>query len=121
MKGFIVAYSARSRRVLSQLNHGLLGRIIRVPQKHKGIVSYYYQGVFDDLEFLRLKEGCYFVKGDRVVMSAVKEFVLDSAIVVRADVDLSFEDLVTGREFWNKHSKSKGWKVKNLNEGDKNE
>ena len=101
MKGYLITYKEEEdKREIVKSNHYLLGKITRVLGR-----LYYYPGVLDDVKFLKISNGCYFV---------TKTIDDKKFKVYEVTLNIELKDLTTAKEKWLEVAEKENRFVKNL-------
>ena len=106
MRGIIFTFGDLSPLELVKKHNEFLGRVVKVKRGGR-IHHYYYSGILDDMPFLKLSNGCYFLPLPENVGLITPG---DGPIV--AELDIEKRKLKTGAQYF--LEKYKGIKVNNL-------
>jgi len=107
MKGYILSYNNNlSSHEIVKINNYLLGRVCKV-KRHNIVFNYYYPGLFDNILFLKLSNGCYFIEKQPNLVFPGMVNIFDAEID-----ELLPEQMITGREYF--QIKYNNERVKNL-------
>lgn len=99
MNGFIVTYNSSKPKDITRINYYLFGRVVQVKKDNK-VEKYYYPGLFENQQFKKISNGCYFVG------SVADNF--DGLLVFHpAVVTFSDDRMQTAKEFWKDKIKGK--------------
>jgi len=106
MKGIIFTFGDLSPSELVKKHNEVLGRVVKV--KRGGTTHYYYYaGLLDNIPFLKISNGCYFLPNvDKNELSIPRKYIIE------ADLEINKKDLKTGAQYF--LEKYKGVKVNNL-------
>lgn len=106
MKGIIFTFGDLSPAELVKIHNQFLGRVVKV--KRGGLVHhYYYAGILDDMPFLKISNGCYFLPTPDNI-----EIMSPGKTPLKVDIDIKESDLKTGAQYF--LEKYKDIKVNNL-------
>lgn len=107
MKGYLLLYNTTNRKDITRINHELFGRIITVPKKTKTF-RYYYAGSFENVEHVKITNGCYFTTAKGSECEGLVKYM-------EADIAIPKEALITAKKKWAEYAERKKFSVKHLN------
>jgi len=99
LDGFLVTYNSSVRKDITKINYHLFGRIVNVKKENR-TEKYYYPGVFENNQFKKLSNGCYFVENNIGSYDGLIN-------ILPAVVTFSEKNLQTARDYWKEKIKGK--------------
>jgi len=104
MKGFILRYNDNlTPREIIDINNILFGRIVKIYRNGK-YHYYYYRGLFHNIAFFKLSNGCYFTQYINNIPNNIN--------ILSANINIKKRELKTAKEYFKE--KYTGKKVNNL-------
>ena len=93
MKGIIISYGRNlTPRKIIDINNTLFGRVVKVRRKNKDFF-YYYRGMFHNVPFYKLANGCYFIAN-------YTNISIDDIKYIETLINIKAEDLKTAEEYF---------------------
>ena len=109
VNGYIISYKeGLTIKDITLINYYLFGRIVMRNTK-KGMNYYYYPGLFENTQYLKFTNGCYFT--EKIVDDFKGRLNITSSENINFPVGLTFK---TSRDYWTEFIKKKTWSVKNF-------
>jgi len=107
MEGILLSYKHNlSRNDITNINYFLFGKVLTKKAK-----KYYYPGLLNDVKYVKMGNGCYFI-GQPVYTLANVLLNNDNVIIYTCSLDILDSALLTAREI--KSKQYNGVFVKNL-------
>ena len=82
---------------ITQRNNELFGRVVKIKRGGR-YLYYYYSGLLEDVEYIRLAKGCYFIKADRSILDSF--IYIDDVDIINATLDITDNSLYTGKQYF---------------------
>ena len=98
IKGYLIRYkNSMSSTWITQRNNELFGRVVKIKRAGREIY-YYYAGVLENVKYVRLSKGCYFIVADKTFL---RNFAyVDDVDFIEATLNISEDSLYTAKEFF---------------------
>lgn len=101
--GHIIVYDTESKSAVTRIYRELMGRIVSIKNK-----KYYYPGLFHDVKFFKIKNGCYYVDGNVNITSDMPVKFYSATVKIPKD------KLMTGYNYWKQLADNKNINVRGL-------
>lgn len=99
MKGYIITYNTISAKEMTDLNNNFIGRVVRV-KRGNTIFHYYYSGLLDNISYIKLSNGCYFIGNQYCGRELITN--LNHITIWDAELEVKPDELYTAREYFRK-------------------
>ena len=90
--GLLIVYDVGDKSSIISLHRNLFGRIASLKDKRK----YYYPGILHDINYFKIKDGCYYIDKDIQLSDDVP------VRTYRCNLDIDLDKFETGKDHWKK-------------------
>lgn len=110
MNGFILSYKDYlTRKDITLISYYLFGRIVSRINRNKEIQKYYYPGLFENTQYIKITNGCYFI--EKIIDNYEGRLIIIPVNNIQFPKEMQFK---TARTHWQKHITENKLIVKNF-------
>ncbi len=97
MDGYLLTYNTNIPLEITNLNNKLFGRVVKVRRNNR-LFLYYYSGLFNNIYYYKLTNGCYFITIDNNLYRQLSN--IEDIRLITATVSVGQEQLITASNYF---------------------